>query len=58
MWSQTLTPTGRSITVEVPEELVNQPVQVLLIPTRISRDRETRRLQLHAFFSQYPWLYP
>ncbi|MFB1486054.1 MULTISPECIES: hypothetical protein [unclassified Thiocapsa] len=53
MWSQTLTPKGRSLVVEVPEELANQPIQVVLIPTQISADRETRRRQLHAFFAQY-----
>ncbi len=53
MWSQTITPKGRSLVVEVPEELANQPIQVVLIPTRISTDLETRRGQLHAFFAQY-----
>jgi hypothetical protein len=53
MWAQTLTPNGRSLVVEVPEELANQPIRVVLIPSRISTDLETRRRQLHAFFAQY-----
>lgn len=53
MWSQTLTSTSRSITMEVPEALLNQPVDVVLIPTELSTDRETLRRQLHAFFGQF-----
>ena len=53
MWSQTVTPTSREITVKVPEALLNQPVEVVLIPTQLSEDRETRRRQLQAFFDQF-----
>lgn len=53
MWSTTLTPTTRTLTVEVPEALLNQPIEVVLIPRGLSDDRETRRRQLHAFFEQF-----
>jgi hypothetical protein len=53
MWSQTVIPTSREVTVEVPEALLNQPVEVVLIPTQLSEDRETRRRQLQAFFEQF-----
>lgn len=53
MWTQTLTPTSRTLTVEVPEALVNQPLEVVLIPAQLSEDRENRRRQLHAFFGQF-----
>ena len=53
MWSQTVTPTSREVTVEVPEALLNQPVEVVLIPTQLSEDRETLRRQLQAFFDQF-----
>jgi hypothetical protein len=53
MWSQILTPTSRSITVEVPEDMLNHPVEVVLVPTKLATDRETLRRQLHAFFGQF-----
>lgn len=53
MWSQTITPTDRRIVVEVPEALLDQPVEVILVPTRLSSDREARRRELHAFFEQF-----
>lgn len=53
MWSQTVIPTGRRITVEVSDALLNQPIEVVLVPTRLSEDREARRNQLHAFFDQF-----
>jgi hypothetical protein len=53
MWSQTVTPTSREVTVEVPEALLNQPVEVVLIPTQLSEDRKTRHRQLQGFFGQF-----
>ena len=53
MWSQTVTPTSRNVTVQVPEAMLNQTVEVVLVPTNLAEDRETRRSQIHAFFSQY-----
>jgi CRISPR-associated Cas5-like protein len=49
----TLTPKGRGLFLEILEALVNQPIQVLLIQTRLPADREMRRRQLHAFFARY-----
>jgi hypothetical protein len=37
---------------KVPEALLNQPVEAVLIPTQRSEDRETRRRQLQVFFGQ------
>jgi uncharacterized protein (DUF433 family) len=53
LWSQTLVPTGRMITLEMPEALVGRPVEVVLIPADLSHDRETRRRQRQAFFEQF-----
>lgn len=53
MWSQTITPTSRQLTVEIPDAFLNQPVEVVLIPTHLSDDIETRRKQINAFFDQF-----
>jgi hypothetical protein len=53
MWSQTITPTSRQLTVEIPDAFLNQPVEVVLIPTHLSDDIETRRKQIDAFFDQF-----
>jgi hypothetical protein len=53
MWTQTITPTESRLTLEIPDAFVNQPVEVVLIPTQLAEDKETRRNQLHAFFAQF-----
>ena len=40
MWSQTITPTSRQLTVEIPDAFLDQPVEVVLIPTHLSDDIE------------------
>jgi len=53
MWSQTITPTSRQLTVEIPDAFLNQPVEIVLIPKQLSDDVEARRKQVHAFFDQF-----
>lgn len=53
MWSQTITPTSRRLTVEIPDAFVNQPMEIVLIPKHLSDDAEARRKQVHAFFDQF-----
>ncbi len=53
MWSKTITPTSRQLTVEIPDAFLNQPVEVVLIPKHLSDDIETRRKQIDAFFDQF-----
>ncbi|MDQ3564883.1 MAG: hypothetical protein M3436_12305 [Pseudomonadota bacterium] len=53
MWSQTIPPTSRQLTVEIPDAFLNQPVEVVLIPKHLSDDTETRRKQIDAFVDQF-----
>ncbi|MCX7109828.1 MAG: hypothetical protein NTX45_06805 [Proteobacteria bacterium] len=53
MWTQTVTPKVRNISVEIPEAFINQPLEILLIPTLLAEDGEILRGQVHAFFDQF-----
>lgn len=53
MQIQTVVPTQRTITVEIPEEYLNRPLEVVLIPKEMADDLETRRKQVREFFSQF-----
>lgn len=53
MLIQTVTPTQRTVTVEVPDAYINRQVEVILLPREIAIDVETRREQIHEFFSQF-----
>lgn len=43
MWLQTITPTSRQLTVEIPDAFLNQPVEIVLIPKQLLDDVEARR---------------
>lgn len=53
MLIQTLTPTERTVTVEIPEEFLHQSLEIVLIPKEIAVDIDSRRKQIRAFFSQF-----
>ncbi|MCX7111358.1 MAG: hypothetical protein NTX45_14770 [Proteobacteria bacterium] len=53
MWTQTVIPTEPRITVDIPAAFMNQPVEVVLIPTRLADDQNMRQEQIHAFFAQF-----
>lgn len=48
---QTLTPTEKRVTVEIPEEYVNHPVQISVIRLDVNADK--RRKEIDELFAEF-----
>lgn len=52
MFIQTLTPTERTITVEIPESFINHPVEVMVVSVPFE-SLEQRRKEIDKFFAKH-----
>jgi hypothetical protein len=52
MLIQTLTPTERTITVEIPESFLNHPVEIMVVPVPFE-SLEQRRQEIEKFFAKH-----
>lgn len=52
MLIQTLTPTERTITVEIPESFLNHPVEIMVVPVPFE-SIEQRRKEIEKFFAKH-----
>jgi hypothetical protein len=52
MLIQTLTPTERTITVEIPESFLNHPVEIMVVPVPYE-SIEQRRQEIEKFFAKH-----
>lgn len=52
MYTQLLTPTERTITVEIPEEYLNRPVEIMVVPAP-AQSAEQRRQEIAVFFAKH-----
>ena len=52
MQIQTVVPTQRTITVEIPEEYLNRTVEIMVIPVP-EESLEQRKQEIRAFFAQH-----
>jgi hypothetical protein len=52
MLIQTLTPTERTITVEIPESFLNHPVEIMVVPVPFE-SLEQRRQEFEKFFAKH-----
>jgi hypothetical protein len=51
MITQTLTPTGKQVIVQIPEEYINHPTQISVV--RLDVDVGQRRKQIDEFFREF-----
>ena len=52
MLIQTLTPTERTVTVEIPESFLNHPVEIMVVPVPFE-SIEQRRKEIENFFAKH-----
>ncbi|MDP3498656.1 MAG: hypothetical protein Q8R84_13600 [Candidatus Nitrotoga sp.] len=52
MLIQTLTPTERTVTVEIPESFLNHPVEIMVVPVPFE-SVEQRRKEIEKFFAKH-----
>ena len=52
MFIHTLTPTERTVTVEIPESFLNHPVEIMVVPVPFE-SVEQRREEIEAFFAKH-----
>jgi hypothetical protein len=52
MLIQTLTPTERTVTVEIPESFLNHPVEIMVVPVPFE-SIEQRRKEIEKFFAKH-----
>jgi hypothetical protein len=52
MHIQTLTPTERTVTVEIPESFLNHPVEIMVVPVPYE-SLEQRRKEIEKFFAKH-----
>lgn len=52
MFIQTLTPTERTITVEIPESFLNHPVEIMVVSVPFE-SLEQRRKEIEKFFAKH-----
>ncbi|MDO8369164.1 MAG: hypothetical protein Q7S71_00320 [Candidatus Nitrotoga sp.] len=52
MLIQTLTPTERTVTVDIPESFLNHPVEIMVVPVPFE-SIEQRRKEIEKFFAKH-----
>lgn len=52
MLIHTITPTERTVTVEIPESFLNHPVEIMVVPVPFE-SIEQRRKEIEVFFAKH-----
>ena len=52
MLIHTITPTERTVTVEIPESFLNHPVEIMVVPVPFE-SIEQRRREIEVFFAKH-----